>query len=67
MKMVGRNEMILNEATLAIAIQEWLERYTVQKAPKVIGIKEGPNTGAVRTFLVQLDSNLRSVAEQGSR
>jgi len=48
---VGTNELHLNQATMMLALQQWLDRSTVSKpAAHVLGIRE--NDG---TFIVRLD------------
>jgi len=36
--MIGNNTMYINEATMKLIVQEWLERQLTGQAPKVTGI-----------------------------
>ena len=54
--MVGPNEILLNEATLIQALQEWLSKRMILDCPTVTGVKADSRDG----FKVTLEAPKRA-------
>lgn len=63
--MQGNNTLILNTATMIEAVQQWLDRQMVQRAPTVTGVEaEGKNYGST-TFKVELSTDAERPTSAG--
>ena len=54
--MKGKNEMLLNEATMIEITQQWLDRQLTGNAPVVTSVKHEGGDRYCNTFKVSLDS-----------
>lgn len=53
--MKGNNTLILNMATMAEAVQEYLHKRMLGNAPKVVSVKAASNSTYDSTFTVELE------------
>lgn len=54
--MKGKNDLILNEATIIEAVQFWLDSKMVKNTPTVTSVKSAKD-GYSMTFIVSLDAD----------
>lgn len=55
--MRGNNTLILNTATMIEAVQQWLDRQMVQRAPTVTGVEAEVKKYGNTTFKVELSTD----------
>lgn len=52
--MIGNNELMLNEATLVEALQEYLNKRMQSYAPTVVAVSQEVSSSQSRTFSVRV-------------
>lgn len=54
--MKGNNKMLLNKATVTLALQEWINRHTVGTKPEIWAISWDGNHDMLEVFVREPDS-----------
>lgn len=59
----GRNELHLNEATLILALQQWLSSWLIGDIPMVKNVRQQASPGGGHVFVVQLEAKPDAIEE----